>query len=125
MNFDIYTFLDNIKSNNIELSSTGDNKQDLIYFSSNDKKKYYFTYSAKEKYLYVYSDEYKSVTSKIKLSDIELIDIILTAINPDREIKVEKEESAEVVETEEEKEDRLLKEEFGELYLIENKDKEE
>ena len=59
MNFDIYTFLDNIKNHNIHLSSTGDNKQDLIYFSSDDKK-YYFTYSAKEKYLYVYSDEYKS-----------------------------------------------------------------
>jgi len=123
MNFDIYTFLDNIKIHHIELSSTGDNKQDLIYFSSEDKK-YYFTYSAKEKYLYIYADQYKSVTSKIKLSDIELIEIILAAINPDRETKTAKEETVEIVETEEEKEDRLLKEEFGDMILIQNSEEE-
>jgi len=125
MNFDIYTFLDNIKIHDIGLSSTGDNKQDLIYFSSGDNK-YNFTYSAKEKYLYVYSDKYKNITSKIKLADIYLIDLILNAINPERrKLEEEQEETVEVVETEEEREDRLLKEEFGELYLIENQDKEE
>lgn len=121
---DIYIFLENLKDYDITLSDTSDNEQNLIYFS-NEENKQYFAYSTKEKKIFIYSDNiYKAVSSTLKLSDIELIDIITSSTglikkqqqNETEDVAV----TATVEETEEEKEDRLLKEEFGDRILIQN-----